>query len=95
MVETPLGFRKRVHGSKMKSTNELAKGSGYAKRRKTMLRAQIQPAVVTSVQESNKRDGRKKRLGGEGDSQSKTAEATAGLLSAGEVGALAVQPKMS
>lgn len=88
MVETPLGFRKRVHGLKMKCI-------GYAKRRKTMLRAQIQPTIVTSVQESNKWDGRKRRLGGEGDLQSKTAEAIASILSAGEVVALAEQPKMS
>ena len=48
MVETPQGFRERVH-KRMKSLDELASGLGYAKRRRTLLRAQLQPAVVKSV----------------------------------------------
>ena len=47
MVETPLGYRERVR--KMKSLDELAPGSGHAKRRRTALRWQIQPSTVQHV----------------------------------------------
>lgn len=63
MVETPLGFRERVHSRKMKSLDELAPGSGHAKRRRTALRWQIQPSTVQRVQKLNRRQGKKKRLG--------------------------------
>lgn len=54
MVEMPLGFREQVHSWKMKSLNELAPGSGYAKRRRIALRWQIQPSTtVQRVQKLN------------------------------------------
>lgn len=70
-------------------------GSGNAKRRRTELRAQIQPRLVHLLQKSNKARGEKKRLGGVGDSQIATARAIASVLSAGEALRLGEQPKMS
>lgn len=95
MVETPMGLRKRVHLDKMKSVDELVRGSGYAKRRRTMIRAQLQPGLVSRVQMMNRKQGAKKRLGGEGSSQNATARAIASILSAGEALKLAEQPRMS
>lgn len=95
MVKTPLGFRERVHSRKMKCLDELAPGSGHAKRRRTALRYQIQPSTVSQVQEFNKRQGRKRRLGGDGTLHNKTASVLASVLSAGEARKLAEQPRMS
>ena len=49
MIETPQGLRKRAHRIRMKSLHELATGSGYLKRRRALLRAQLAPSVVTRV----------------------------------------------
>ena len=95
MVQIPFGFRRRVHAGKMKNLDELVKGSGHAKRRRTLLRAQIQPSTVSQLQGINKRHGFKRRLGGVGDSQSKTAAVLASFLSAGEALKLVEQPRMT
>lgn len=79
----------------MKCVDELVPGSGHAKRRRTALRYQIQPSTVSQVQEFNKRQGRKRRLGGDGTLHNKTASVLASLLSAGEARKLAEQPRMS
>ena len=70
-------------------------GSGNAKRRRTILRAQIQPRLVSQLQQSNKARGEKKRLNGARDSQTATARAIASVLSAGEALRLGEQPRMS
>lgn len=70
-------------------------GSGNAKRRRTILRAQIQPRLVSQLQRSNKARGERKRLNGARDSQTATARAIASVLSAGEALRLGEQPKMS
>ena len=44
MVETPLGFRQRVHQGKLKNLDELKAGSGHFKRRRTHIRASIHPS---------------------------------------------------
>ena len=95
MVETPIGLRKRVHIDRMKSVDELVIGSGNAKRRQTLIKAQLQPALVSSIQMMNRRQGGKKRLSGEGSSQTVTARAIASILSAGEALRLGQQAKMS
>ena len=95
MVETPAGLRERVHGRIMKNITDLRSGTGYFKRRRTQLRHQILPEVLHRVQKSNKQLGKKKRLGGEGSSQAKTAAVIASILSQGEAKALAEQPQMS
>jgi hypothetical protein len=94
MVKTPLGFRQRVH-EKIKSIDELSSGSGYAKRRRSMLRAQLQPNVVGSLQRSNREGSSKKRLMGDATTQNKTAIALGYILSKGEASALMSQPKMN
>lgn len=95
MVETPAGLRQRVHGRIMKNITDLRSGTGYFKRRTIQLRYQILPEVLHRVQQSNKRLGKKKRLGGEQTSQYKTAAVIASMLSRGEAKALAEQPQMS
>lgn len=70
-------------------------GSGNAKRRRTILRAQIQPRLVSQLQRSNKARGERKRLNGARDSQTATARGIASVLSAGEALRLGEQPKMS
>ena len=70
-------------------------GSGNAKRRRTILRAQIQPRLVSQLQQSNKARGERKRFFGARDSQTATACAIASVLSAGEALRLGEQPRMS
>lgn len=70
-------------------------GSGNAKRRRTILRSQIQPRLVSQLQRSNKARGERKRLSGARDSQTATARAIASVLSAGEALRLGEQPRMS
>lgn len=94
MVKTPLGYRERVR-KRMKSLHELASGSGHAKRRRTMVRAQLQPSIVESVQTSNRLGGSRKRLMGDSCAQGITAAAVASILSQGEANALIDQPRMS
>lgn len=94
MVKTPLGYRERVR-KRMKSLHELASGSGHAKRRRTMVRAQLQPSIVESVQTSNRLGGSRKRLMGDSCAQGVTAAAVASMLSQGEANALIDQPRMS
>lgn len=79
----------------MKCLDELAPGSGHAKRRRTALRWQIQPLAVQHAQNFNRQQGGKKRLGDEGTSHDKTAAVLACLLSACEAHKLAEQPRMS
>lgn len=70
-------------------------GSGNAKRRRTILRAHIQPQLVSQLQQSNKARKERKRWVGAKDSQNATARAIASVLSAGEALRLGEQPKMS
>ena len=95
IVETPIGLQKRVHIDKMKSIDELMIGSGNAKRRQTLIRTQLQPTLVSSVQMMNKRQGGKKRLSGEGSFQIMTVQAIASILSIYKVLRLGQQSKMS
>jgi hypothetical protein len=95
MTETPQGLRKRVHGSRMKSLDELAAGSGYFKRRRTLLRAQLAPTVVSRVQRQNNQTGSRKRLAGDSGAQTRTAASVASFLSLGEAATLIDQPRMS
>lgn len=70
-------------------------GSGNAKRRRTVLRAHIQPQLVSQLQRSNKARRERKRWVGAKDSQTATARAIASVLSAGEALRLGEQPRMS
>lgn len=92
MVETPRGYRQRIHGARMKSFSDLSCGSGYAKRQRALLRGILQPAVVAGVQHANKEGGGKKRLSGDFAAQVKTAECVA---RPSEAAAMIDQPRMS
>ena len=70
-------------------------GLGNAKRCRTILRAQIQPRLVSQLQRSNKARGERKRFFEARDSQTATARAIASVLSAGEALRLGEQPRMS
>jgi FtsZ-binding cell division protein ZapB len=90
---TPIGWRQRQSRG-LKSLAELSANSGHAKRRRTLLRAQLHPSFVENVQESNKLGGCKKRLHGDVDTQRKTVVALARILSSSEANALVDQPKL-
>ena len=94
MVQTPRGFRRRVHGGKMKSFHDLVGGSGHMKRQVSLLRRMLQPSLVAAVQRQNKALGGKKRLAGDSRSQVQTAVGLASILRPAEASALLEQPRM-
>ena len=95
MVETPRGYRERIHGARMKSFSDLSCGSRYAKRQRALVRGILQPAVVARVRHANKQGGGKKRLSGDFAIQVKTAECVASMLRPSEAAAMVDQPMMS
>ena len=95
MIEIPQGLCKKAHKIRIKSLDELATGSGYLKRRRALLRAQLTPSVVIKVLYQNRKNGKKKRLARDSSAQRRTIECIASILSQGKVVVLVDQPKMS